>query len=107
MLALYHLYFGKVDPEKLSSQWNFSARPLDVEAGLERFRQALAAGEIQRELRAREAAASLVPAWPGAAEGIPRRSQAAGGWSPISGWPDDEAGHERSARARTAVSARR
>ncbi len=31
MLALYHLYFGKVDPEKLDPQWNFTQRPLDMD----------------------------------------------------------------------------
>lgn len=28
MLGLYHVFVGKVDPVKLSSQWNFSQRPL-------------------------------------------------------------------------------
>ena len=27
MLALYHVYGGKVDPVKLSSQWNYASRP--------------------------------------------------------------------------------
>ena len=36
MLALYHLYFGKVDPEKLSAEWNFPPRPLDVQQATER-----------------------------------------------------------------------
>jgi murein L,D-transpeptidase YcbB/YkuD len=47
MLALYHLYFGKVDPEKLSTEWNFPARPLDVQQATERLREAIAAGAIR------------------------------------------------------------
>ena len=47
MLSLYHLYLGKVDPQKLSSQWNFSQRPVQVGDGLQRLAQRLAAGEIR------------------------------------------------------------
>ena len=47
MLGLYHLYLGKVDPEKLSSQWNFASKPIDVERGFEAITQALASGKIR------------------------------------------------------------
>ena len=47
MLSLYHLYLGKVDPQKLSPQWNFSQRPVQVGDGLQRLAQRLAAGEIR------------------------------------------------------------
>lgn len=47
MLSLYHLYLGKVDPQKISSQWNFSQRPTQLESGLARFAQRLAAGEVR------------------------------------------------------------
>lgn len=47
MLSLYHLYLGKVDPQKVSSQWNFSQRPTQLEDGLARFAQRLAAGEVR------------------------------------------------------------
>ena len=91
MLALYHLYVGKVDPEKLSSQWNFSARPLDVEAGLERFRQALAAGEIEESFeRARPQHAWYQRGRERLKEY--RALQAAGGWSSISAGPTIEPG---------------
>ncbi|MGB7903368.1 MAG: L,D-transpeptidase family protein [Steroidobacteraceae bacterium] len=47
MLGLYHVYLGKVDPVKLSSQWNFAQRPIpSFEEGLKRFSARLAAGEI-------------------------------------------------------------
>jgi len=47
MLGLYHVYLGKVHPEKLSSQWNFSQRPTpSFEEGLQRFSALLAAGQI-------------------------------------------------------------
>jgi L,D-transpeptidase YcbB len=48
MLGLYHVYLGKVDPVKLSSQWNFSQRPTPTfDEGLQRFSARLAAGEIR------------------------------------------------------------
>lgn len=47
MLGLYHLYFGKVDPEKLSTQWNFPPRPLDVQHATQRLKEAIAAGAIR------------------------------------------------------------
>ena len=47
MLSLYHLYLGKVDPEKLSSQWNFSSRPVDEERGFAALTQALESGQIR------------------------------------------------------------
>jgi murein L,D-transpeptidase YcbB/YkuD len=47
MLGLYHLYLGKVDPEQLSSQWNFSTRPVSVERGFEALTRALDSGMIR------------------------------------------------------------
>ncbi len=47
MLALYHLYLGKVDPEKLSPQWNFASRPVDVERGFQALTRALESGQIR------------------------------------------------------------
>jgi murein L,D-transpeptidase YcbB/YkuD len=48
MLGLYHVFVGKVDPVKLSSQWNFSQRPIpSFEEAMQRFSARLAAGEIR------------------------------------------------------------
>ena len=47
MLGLYHLYLGRVDPEKLSPQWNFPSRPVDVERGFEALSRALESGAIR------------------------------------------------------------
>ena len=47
MLGLYHLYLGKVDPEQLSSQWNFASRPVSVERGFEALTRALDSGAIR------------------------------------------------------------
>jgi len=47
MLSLYHLFIGKVEPQKLSPQWNFSQRTVPVNDGLQRLAQRLAAGEIR------------------------------------------------------------
>ncbi|MBP7611113.1 MAG: L,D-transpeptidase family protein [Steroidobacteraceae bacterium] len=49
MLGLYHVFVGKVDPVKLSSQWNFSQRPIpSFEEAMQRFSARLAAGEIRQ-----------------------------------------------------------
>jgi murein L,D-transpeptidase YcbB/YkuD len=47
MLGLYHLYLGKVNPEELSSQWNFSSKPVDLERGFAALTQALESGQIR------------------------------------------------------------
>ena len=86
MLSLYHLYLGKVDPVQLSSQWNFSTRPVSVERGFERLSAALDSGQIRETFerarpqhvwyqRGREALRTY------------RAIAAAGGWSPISDGP--------------------
>ncbi len=49
MLGLYHVFVGKVDPVKLSSQWNFAQRPIpSFEEAMQRFSARLAAGEIRQ-----------------------------------------------------------
>jgi L,D-transpeptidase YcbB len=52
MLALYHLYRGKVDPHTLSSQWNFGDRPIAVETGLQQLAERLAAGQVRETFEA-------------------------------------------------------
>jgi murein L,D-transpeptidase YcbB/YkuD len=86
MLALYHLYFGKVDPEKLSTEWNYPARPLDVQHATERLREAIAAGAIRESFeRAR-------PQHPWYQRGRDRLREYyamrdAGGWSALAAGP--------------------
>ena len=83
MLGLYHVYVGKVDPVKLSSQWNFSQRPTpSFEEGLQRFSARLAAGEI------REAFERARPSHAWYQRGRERLQEyraiaAAGGWPPF------------------------
>jgi len=86
MLALYHLYFGKVNPEKIDPQWNFAARPLDVEEGFDRFRAVIAAGQIQEAF---EKARPQHPWYQRGRERLKeyRALEAAGGWSVISSGP--------------------
>ncbi len=87
MLGLYHVYLGKVDPVKLSSQWNFSQRPTpSFEEGLQRFSARLAAGEI------REAFDGARPAHVWYQRGRDRLKDyraiaAAGGWPVIADGP--------------------
>ncbi len=86
MLALYHLYFGKVNPEKIDPQWNFAARPLDVEEAFDRFRAVIAAGQIQEAF---EKARPQHPWYQRGRERLKeyRALEAAGGWSVISSGP--------------------
>jgi murein L,D-transpeptidase YcbB/YkuD len=86
MLALYHLYFGKVDPEKLDPQWNFTQRPLDMDEAFERFRQVIAAGQIGEAF---ERARPQHPWYQRGRERLKeyRALQAAGGWSPLAAGP--------------------
>jgi murein L,D-transpeptidase YcbB/YkuD len=87
MLGLYHVYVGKVDPLKLSSQWNFSQRPTpSFEEGLQRFSARLAAGQI------REAFDSARPSHVWYQRGRERLKEyraiaAAGGWPAIPDGP--------------------
>jgi murein L,D-transpeptidase YcbB/YkuD len=87
MLGLYHVYLGKVDPLKLSSQWNFSRRPTPaIDEGMRRFAARLDAGEI------REAFDSARPAHVWYQRGRDnlrtyRAIEAAGGWSTIAAGP--------------------
>jgi murein L,D-transpeptidase YcbB/YkuD len=85
MLSLYHLYLGKVEPQKLSSQWNFSQRPVPAGGGVQRLAQRLAAGEIRetyaaarpqhvwyqrgRERLREYRAIAVAGGWPSVAEG--------------------------------------
>jgi murein L,D-transpeptidase YcbB/YkuD len=86
MLALYHLYFGKVDPEKLDPQWNFTQRPLDMDAAFDRFRQVIAAGQIGEAF---ERARPQHVWYQRGRERLKeyRALQAAGGWSPLAAGP--------------------
>ena len=86
MLALYHLYLGKVDPVQLSSQWNFTSRPIPTQQGLERFARAIDSGRI------RETFERTRPQHVWYQRGRERLEEyraiaAAGGWSPISDGP--------------------
>ena len=47
MLALYHLYVGKVDPAKLSPQWNYPAPPFDLAQTGASCCAAVAGGQIR------------------------------------------------------------
>ncbi|MGH8491512.1 MAG: L,D-transpeptidase family protein [Moraxellaceae bacterium] len=46
LLALLHLYHGKVDPTQLDSHWNFDSRQLDPQVGLELARTAVASNTL-------------------------------------------------------------
>jgi murein L,D-transpeptidase YcbB/YkuD len=86
MLATYHLYNGKVDPVKLSSQWNYGPRPIPTTDPLGRLAEAVDAGRISETFeRAR-------PQHVWYQRGRERLQEyraiaAAGGWSPLSDGP--------------------
>ena len=86
MLATYHLYEGKVDPVKLSSQWNYTPRPVPDGNPLELLAQAIDTRPITEIFdrarpqhvwyqRGRERLREY------------REIAAAGGWSPIADGP--------------------
>jgi len=93
MLGLYHLYLGRVDPEKLSPQWNFASRPVSVERGFEALTRALEAGAIRETFdRAR-------PQHPWYQRGRERLKEyralaAAGGWPNVPMGPTIKLGME-------------
>ena len=85
-LAMYHLYAGKVDPEKISAQWNFDERPLPAGEGLRVLGEVLDAGRIT------EALAGVRPQHRWYAMGRERLRQyrriaAEGGWPQIPSGP--------------------
>jgi len=92
MLGLYHVFVGKVDPVKLSTQWNFAPRPTPgIEQGLQRFSERLAAGEI------REAFERARPSHAWYQRGRDRLKEyraiaAAGGWPELPDGPTLKAG---------------
>jgi murein L,D-transpeptidase YcbB/YkuD len=86
MLATYHLYEGKVDPVKLSSQWNYTPRPVPDGNPLELLAQAIDTRPIAELFdRARPQHAWYQRGRERLREY--REIAAAGGWSPISDGP--------------------
>jgi murein L,D-transpeptidase YcbB/YkuD len=86
MLAAYHLYLGKVDPHRLSAQWNFSERPIEFERGLTRLSERLSAGHVRETLeRARPQHAWYVRGRERLREY--RALHAAGGWPAVAEGP--------------------
>jgi L,D-transpeptidase YcbB len=86
MLALDHLYLGKVDPAKLSPQWNYPAPPFDLAQAGASCCAAVVAGQI-RDLfeRARPQRAWYELGRQRLKEYYAIRD--AGGWSQLSGGP--------------------
>ena len=83
---MYHLYAGKVDPVKISAQWNFDARPMRNEEGLRVLMDVLDSGRI------REALTAARPQHVWYERGRERLRQyrriaAAGGWPTIAAGP--------------------
>jgi murein L,D-transpeptidase YcbB/YkuD len=82
VLALYHVYGGKVDPVGLSSQWNFASRPIHREDGLQVLLRIVEGGRI------REAFAEARPQHVWYQRGRERmreylQIQSAGGWPAV------------------------
>lgn len=47
MLLLYHMYFGKLDPQSLEATWNFGAREIDGQLAVEFVRKAIEGGRLR------------------------------------------------------------
>ena len=85
MLATYHLYAGKVNPDTLSSEWNFASRPA-VPNALEKLGAVVDSGHI------REAFEAVRPQHPWYQRGRERLKEyraieAAGGWPRVPDGP--------------------
>jgi murein L,D-transpeptidase YcbB/YkuD len=52
LLALYHLHSGKVDPVRISSQWNFLSRPIHSEDARALILRVLSTGQISEAFEA-------------------------------------------------------
>ena len=105
VLALYHVYGGKVDPLKLSSQWNYSTRPVNAERAYQFLERILATGQI------REALDEVRPQHVWYQRGRERLQEyraiaAAGGWPELPDGPVVETRHERCARTGAAQTPR-
>ena len=91
VLALYHLFAGKVDPEKLSSQWNYADRPIGPEQPDALLERALTRDSLQTTFeRARPAHAAYRRTKQSLAEY--RAIAAAGGWPQLPAGPTLEPG---------------
>ena len=91
VLALYHLFAGKVDPEKLSSQWNYADRPIGPETPDALLERALTRDSLQTTFeRARPAHAAYRRTKQSLAEY--RAIAAAGGWPQLPAGPTLEPG---------------
>ena len=91
VLALYPLFAGKVDPEGLSSQWNYADRPIDPETPDALLERALSRGSLQTTFeRARPAHAAYRRTKQSLAEY--RAIAAAGGWPQLPAGPTLEPG---------------
>lgn len=82
LLALVHLYKGKVDPARLDSHWNFDSRQMDPVLGLELARTAVENNELHLLF---DKARPALPQYNAARLALARyRSIAlAGGWPPL------------------------
>jgi murein L,D-transpeptidase YcbB/YkuD len=93
LLGLSHLYRGKVDPEKLSSQWNYAARPLPEGDPLARLAETVAAGRV-RDAFARARPGHRWYTQGRAALAAYRAIEAAGGWPTLPDGPVLKPGSE-------------
>ncbi len=52
LLLLYHMYFGKVDPQSLEPTWNFAARRIDGREAVDYVRDAIRTGRLREAVDA-------------------------------------------------------
>ena len=105
MLALDHLYLGKVDPAKLSPQWNYPSAAVRPDAGRPSCCGQVAAGAIRESFeRARPQHAWYERGRERLREYYALRD--AGGWSRLAAGPMMQPGSQRSARAGAAAASR-
>ena len=52
MLLLYHMYFGKVDPQSLETTWNFGTREISGRQAVEFVRKSIETGQLREAVNA-------------------------------------------------------
>lgn len=86
LLALVHLYKGKVDPADLDSRWNFGAHALDPQQGMQVAIDAVTNGNIDAAFNRARPQQAAYPRLRAAMRQL-YAIDAAGGWPPIDAGP--------------------
>lgn len=86
LLALVHLYQGKIDPNRLDSRWNFDAHALDLQQGMQVAIDAVANSNIAAAFERARPQQRIYPQLRAALQQL-YRVEASGGWPQVPDGP--------------------